>query len=60
MSGWRDTEGRTATERRKQQNQTECARFFDTVRHRPASLVKPILGALFVVVLIAALLSAFH
>jgi hypothetical protein len=57
MGGWRDTEGRTAAERHKQANDASRARFLDTVRNRPASLVKPMLTALFVGVLIVALLG---
>jgi len=43
MSGWRDTDGRTAAERRRVEGEQARARFGDTVRHRPLSLVKPAL-----------------
>jgi len=58
MSGWRDTEGRTASERRKADGQAAAARLAATVRHRPLSLVKPILGALLVAVIIVAVVLA--
>lgn len=59
MSGWRDEDGRTAAERRKGDQAKERARFVETVRNRPLSLVKPALGALFVGVLVFALISAY-
>lgn len=59
MSGWRDTDGRTAGERRAREDQAARARFAETLKNRPLSLVKPALSALFVLVLIIALLLAF-
>ncbi|WP_135212058.1 hypothetical protein [Vitreimonas flagellata] len=59
MSGWRDTGGRTARERRARDDQAARARFIETAKTRPLSLVKPALSALFVLVLIMALLLAF-
>jgi len=57
MSGWRDQDGNTATERRKASGDRERARLMETVRRRPLSLIRPILGALFVAVLVFALLN---
>ncbi|UPT62804.1 MAG: hypothetical protein M0D54_21170 [Hyphomonadaceae bacterium JAD_PAG50586_4] len=59
MSGWRDTEGRTAEERRTRQDRSLRPRLAETVKNRPLSLVMPIFSALFVLVLIIALLLAF-
>ncbi len=59
MSGWRDEDGKTAVERRKVSGGRERARLLETVRRRPLTLVRPILGALFVAVLAFALLSAY-
>ena len=59
MSGWRDQDGNTAAERRKVSGERERARFLETVRHRPLSLVRPILGGLFVLVLIFALINFY-
>jgi len=56
VSGWRDTDGRTAQQRRTVGEVEARTRFLDTVRHRPLSLVKPALGIAFVAILIAALL----
>lgn len=58
MGGWRDVEGRTRDERRRVNAEAERRSFFDTVRHRPASLVKPTLGFVFVLVLVFALVNA--
>jgi hypothetical protein len=60
MSGWRDTDGRTAGERRASGDQAARARLAETVKNRPLSLVKPVFGALVVFVLIIALLLAFR
>lgn len=59
MSGWRDQNGRTADERKTVQQAADRERFADRVRQRPLSLVKPILVALFVGILIFALISAY-
>ncbi len=59
MSGWRDGDGRTAAERRQVQRGRDRARFADTARNRPLSLVKPVLGALFIGVLVFALFTFF-
>lgn len=59
MSGWRDEDGRTAGERRKVQSEQERAHLIDTMRHRPLSLVRPILGGLFVLLLVFALLNLY-
>lgn len=60
MSGWRDADGNTAADRRKQDDAAARARFLDRVRSRPLSLVKPALSALFVGLLIVALLMALR
>jgi hypothetical protein len=59
MSGWRDADGRTAADRRKQDSEASQTRFAERVRNRPLSLVKPLLSAAFVAVLIVAVLFAF-
>jgi hypothetical protein len=59
MSGWRDTDGRTADERRARDDQAARARFIERAKNRPLSLLKPALSALFMFVLIVALLLAF-
>jgi hypothetical protein len=58
MAGWRDSEGRTARERAQQRGTAERAVLFDALRHRPTSLVKPVLGFLFIMVLVFALIFA--
>jgi hypothetical protein len=60
MGGWRDLDGRTHAERRQSNAQTERRAFLDTLRHRPASLVKPLLGFLFVMVLVFALINVLR
>ena len=59
MSGWRDNEGRTASERQKVERGQERARLAATIRHRPLSLVKPVLGGAFVLIVVIALLLMF-
>jgi len=59
MSGWRDADGRTAADRQKQENVASRARFAQRVRNRPLGLVKPVVSAVFVAILILALLLAF-
>lgn len=56
MGGWRDADGRTAADRRRQGKAEDAARFRDTVRHRPLSFVKPIVGGLFILLLVLALM----
>lgn len=58
MSGWRDSDGRTASDRKSAQRAEERAQLAETVRNRPLRLAKPLLGALFVSVLVFALVSA--
>lgn len=58
-SGWRDTEGRTAAERQRLNDAAGRARFVDTVRRRPLSLVKPALMLALAAVLIFALMSPY-
>lgn len=57
MGGWRDTEGRTSAERRGANAAAERRSFFATLKHRPLTLVRPILGFLFVMVLVIALIN---
>jgi hypothetical protein len=57
MSGWRDADGHTAADRKTIQRAEDRAGFVDRVRRRPMSLVKPILGAVFIAILIVALLN---
>lgn len=59
MSGWRDEEGRTAADRKVRAKAQEHARFLETARNRPLSLVKPALGALLIAVLVFALVAAY-
>lgn len=59
MSGWRDEDGRTVPERKKSQDAQDRARFADTIRNRPQSLVRPIVSALFVLILVAAIINFF-
>jgi hypothetical protein len=57
MAGWRDVEGRTSRERRGVNAAAERRSFIAQLRHRPASLVRPLLGFLFVTVLVIALIN---
>ncbi len=59
MSGWRDADGRTAAQRKLQQSAANRADFFDTLRNRPLSLIRPLLGALFILVLVFAFLATY-
>lgn len=59
MGGWRDEDGRTASDRKKVQGSENRARVMDTLRNRPADLVKPVVGALFIGVLVLALINFF-
>ena len=58
MVGWRDSDGRTSRERAQQRGAAERAAFLGTLRYRPASLVKPFLGFVFIMVLVFALIAA--
>lgn len=60
MSGWRDTDGRTAAERKKQRGAEERAHFAETARRRPLSLLKGLLGFVFVLVLAFALIASIR
>ncbi len=60
MRGWRDTEGRTAAERKRLRGAGDRARFAETVRQRPLSLLKGLLGFVFVLVLAFALIAALR
>ena len=57
MSGWRDTEGRTASERNKQKAAQGLANFAETARYRPLSLLKGLLAFAFIAVLVLALIG---
>lgn len=59
MGAWRDQDGRTAADRQKAQSASDRAHFFDTLRNRPLSLLKPALGLLFVATLAFALIAAY-
>jgi hypothetical protein len=52
MSGWRDAEGRTASERRRLRAGEERARFVDTARRRPLTLLKSLAGFAFILLLV--------
>lgn len=58
-SGWRDTEGRTAADRRKLGHAAALSQFIDTLRRRPLSLVKPMLMLTLAAALIFALMSRY-
>jgi hypothetical protein len=60
MSGWRDADGRTAAQRKKSEREGERARFAETVRYRPLSLLKGLLGFAFVMVIVFALIGALR
>lgn len=57
MSGWRDTEGRTAGERKAVQGKRDRAQFAADVRHRPLTLLKGLAGFALIVVLMLALIG---
>lgn len=59
MGGWRDEDGRTATDRRKADNDHERARFFADVRYRPLTVLKSLVGFAFVALLVFALINWF-
>ena len=52
MSGWRDTDGRTAAERRQVKGAEDRARFAETVRRRPLTLLKRLAGFAFIMLLV--------
>jgi hypothetical protein len=58
MAGWRDSEGRTASERAKLRGGEERDEFMRTARHRPLTLLKGFLGFAFVLLLVFALIAA--
>ena len=53
-SGWRDAEGHTGSERHNEVRAKHFAHFLERVKHRPLSLVRPALIALFFAILILA------
>lgn len=57
MGGWRDEDGRTATDRKKVKGEEDRARLAADVRHRPLTLLKGLVGFIFVMVLVLALLG---
>ncbi len=60
MNGWRDTDGRTAADRRKMQGADERTRFFADARHRPLTLLKGFAGLALIGVLVFALIGALR
>jgi hypothetical protein len=60
MAGWRDSEGRTASERAKERGAEERAVFLHTARHRPLTMLKGLLGFAFVLLLVFALVTALN
>jgi len=60
MGGWRDSDGRTASERRSLRTAAERAQLADTIRHRPFSLLKGIAGFALVLVLAFAVIFAMR
>jgi hypothetical protein len=60
MSGWRDSEGRTASERARERGAEERAAFMQTARHRPLTILKGLLGFAFVLLLVFALVAALR
>lgn len=60
MAGWRDSEGRTARERAHERGATERAEFVQNARRRPLTLLKGLLGFLFMLVLVFALVAALR
>jgi hypothetical protein len=57
MSGWRDTDGRTAGERKAVNTKRDRAQFAADVRHRPLTLLKGLAGFALIVVLVLALIG---
>jgi hypothetical protein len=57
MAGWRESEGRTAQEREKVRGAEERAVFMATVRYRPWTLVKGLLGFALILLLVFALVG---
>ncbi|MEQ1493373.1 MAG: hypothetical protein ABL932_22775 [Terricaulis sp.] len=57
MGGWRDEDGRTATDRKKVKGEEDRARFAADVRHRPLTLIKGLAGLVLVMILVFALLG---
>lgn len=57
MGGWRDAEGRTASERHQKQREADRAQLADTARHRPLTLLKALAGFLFIALLCFALIG---
>lgn len=60
MGGWRDEDGRTAADRKKQKGDEDRARFVADVRHRPLTLLKGLAGFAFVMILVFAVVAALR
>ena len=60
MGGWRDEDGRTATDRNKQKGEADRARFAADVRYRPVALLKGLAGFVLVMILVFAVISALR
>lgn len=56
MGGWRDEDGRTATDRKKIKGEHDRAQLASDLRHRPLTLLKGLAGFLFVMLLVFALI----
>jgi hypothetical protein len=60
MAGWRDTEGRTAGERAKERGAAERTALVHTLRYKPWTIAKGLLGFAFILLLVFALISALR
>ena len=60
MSGWRDSEGRTARERARERGAEEREAFLHVARHRPLTMLKGLFGLAFVLLLVFALVAALR
>lgn len=57
MGGWRDEDGRTAADRKRQGDVESRARFASDLRHQPLSVLKGFAGLALVLVLVFALIG---
>ncbi|MFT3728712.1 MAG: hypothetical protein QM759_12880 [Terricaulis sp.] len=60
MGGWRDTDGRTASERKQQRRAADRVAFINTARQRPFSLLKGLLGFVLILTLCIGVLLFMH
>jgi len=60
MGGWRDVDGRTASERRKALREAGRAHFTDTARRRPLTLLKGLAGFALIALVCLALVNWLH